>query len=207
VTAELLAGYLAGEREAAARLFERFRGELLRRARRHPLMGAVSRVHTPEDVAQDVLTRALRADLFTRYQDRGPGTLGALLGVVLTHTLEDHARRLGALKHGGGELPTSLDASGDDGPQRERLAAPQPSPSAEVRATDVLERSRRLLEPHEWDLWRLLEVDGLRPEDIAGLVGRTSASVRGVLFRARLKLVAGLRDLEPGRGGEHGGGR
>jgi DNA-directed RNA polymerase specialized sigma24 family protein len=179
----------------------------MRRARWHPLTSVVSEVHTPEDVVQDVLARALKADLFARYEDRGPGTLGALLGVVLTHTLEDHARRLGALKHGAGEQPASLDASGDDTPRRERLAAPRPSPSAEVRAKDLLERSRQLLAPHEWDLWRLVEVDGLRPEDIAGLTGRTAASVRGVLFRARLKLMAGLRDLAPGEDGPRDGGR
>jgi len=170
-------------------------------------MGVVGRTHTPEDVVQDVLARALKADLFARYEDRGPGTLGALLGVVLTHTLEDLARSLGALKHGAGEPPVSLDASEDDGAQHERLVAPAPSPSAEVRAKDVLERSRQLLEPHEWDLWRLVEVDGLRPGDIAELTGRSPAAVRGVLFRARVKLMAGLRDLGPDGDEARGRGR
>ena len=40
VTGELLAGYLAGEREAERRLFERFQGELHERARRHPARGS-----------------------------------------------------------------------------------------------------------------------------------------------------------------------
>jgi RNA polymerase sigma factor (sigma-70 family) len=207
LTRELLERYRAGDFRAERRLFDRFRDLLISRAGSHSLLRLHARQVSPEDVVQEVMWRALSSGLLQRFEDRGQGSLEKALCVILERTIVDTARRLGAQKRGRDadsiELET-LDAlppvhSGRGALSRDGrgVFSSEATPTSRARAAELFQECRALLDDNEWDVWRLVELDGLAQVEVAGLLGSTLASVRTTLFRAREKLI---RHLEPRHG-------
>lgn len=192
-TRDLLPRYLAGDEAAGRSLFERHRGALLHRARCHRLLGALKGELSAEDVVHETLARALSGGFLDRFEDRGPGSLLGALGRILDHVLVDECRRRGAAKRGANALAYSID--GDEGSRHTMhadLASPDPTPTSQARAHELVDLCRQLLAGREAEVWQLVEIEELSPADVARRLGSTPAAVRGVLFRARAKLLKAL---------------
>ena len=197
VTREQVADYLAGDPIASRELFERHREVLLRRTRGHGSMRALRHATAPEDIVDEVFLRALSSGFLERFEDRGRGSLGRALFTILDRTLADACRRYGSLKRQANAGTLSLDgedAGGRIPDHASRLASEDPTPTSAARAAELIELCERLLDVREWEFWRLAEVEGLDSPDIARRCGVSDSAVRGVLFRARAKLVRALRE-------------
>jgi RNA polymerase sigma factor (sigma-70 family) len=202
LTRELLVRYRAGDLRAERRLFERFRDVLLVRARANSLFRTHGRHVSAEDVVQEVFWRAVSSGLLQRFEDRGSGSLERALGVVLERTLVDTARRLGAQKRATEGQAVELESLAHDDRRRgERgLVSPEATPTSRARASELIQESRAQLDDNEWDVWRMVELDGIAQVEVAGLTGSTLAAVRGTLFRAREKLIRNLQPHHEERG-------
>lgn len=200
-TRDQLAAWLAGDAEAERALFGRHRAELLARAQSHRLTRRLRGQVTAEDMVDEVFLRALSSGLLQRFEDRGKGSLMGALYTVLDRTLKDAVRRhLGTDKRGQDVGFVSLDeaslrAAGGG------LRAPDPTPTSRVRANDLLDLCRTALPPREWDVWRRLHVEGQDHATIAAQLSLSEAAVRGLVYRARERIVTLLGD---GAGGARG---
>ncbi len=198
----LLAQYLAGDRAAERALFDRHRDDLVSRARRHRLLLALKGALSAEDVVHEVFVRALACDFLTRFEDRGRGSLLAALARILDRVMVDECRRRGALKRGANAACLTLDEEDDGSPSMSvDRASPDPTPTSLARARELLDLCRRHLDRREAEVWQFIEVEGLSPAEAAARLGETPAAVRGVLFRARAKLVKVLESRSPEAGG------
>lgn len=187
LTRDLLARMLAGDFDAERRLFEHHRAVLLEKARRHPSLRRLRHRVAAEDVVQEVFWRALSARLFARFEDRGRGSLEALLTTLLECTLVDALRRSGAQKRGAFQSIRSLELVEDQA----RVGDPV-APSSEVTTDDLLQFCRSQLRTQEWVIWRAVELTGRDTESIGREWGLTPSAVRSHLFRARQKLITAL---------------
>lgn len=208
-TRVLLERYLAGDRESESRLFDRHRSELLARARRASWMPGIVRHTTPEDLVQETFVRALSSGMLRRFEDRGAGSLGRALEKVLGNVAVDVSRRHGSLKRGSGRFGLSLDA--DAGPDSELarevpdLASAGTTPTAAARGRELVDLCRELLPPREWEVWYASEVERLDSVEVAARVQASPAAVRGVLHRARKRVLGELVRRESVRPAEPGG--
>jgi RNA polymerase sigma factor (sigma-70 family) len=197
-TRSVLLAYRLGDDEAERRLFERCRGLLVARARTHPRMRPVQHEYSPEDVAHEVLWRALSSGLLERFEHRGKGSLEAALQTVLERTLVDMGRRLTARKRGGGRRRVELTPTGGEAPGGiEVLSGQDTTPTSSARARELLELARRVLSDREHEAWHLLEVEGLDSVEAATRLGVSPSAVRGLLFRAQARLIRTLGDERP----------
>lgn len=193
LTREVLSKYLGGDAGAGESLFSRFRTILLDRARRHSRMHPIQREVTPEDVVQEVFQRALASGLLARFEDRGRGSLEAALMQILERTMVDFARRLGAEKRGGGFARVDPVPVGDSrAAEFDGIASTETSPTGRAREHELVELARRALEPHEFEIWDLVELAGYDSNEVASRLHMTASAVRGVLFRAKAKLVRAI---------------
>lgn len=193
-TQDRLARYLTGDREAERRLFESQRAELVRRAAGSPWMPGLAAHVTPEDLVDEVFLLVLRKGLLRTFQDPRPGALANLLGTVLDGVAIDALRRVGAQKRGGGAALRSLEPgeAADTAGEGLPVSSREPTPTSDARASELVELCRKLLEPREWEVWRLMEQEGFDSLEVARLLGTTDSAVRGILRRARLHILRAL---------------
>jgi len=203
-TRELVRLYLRGQHGPARRLFEIHRELLLKRVRSHPLARQTRTRASAEDIVSEVFVRALSSGLFDRFEDRGPGSLRNALFTVLERTLVDMLRRAGTVKRGANARPLSLDEVGTtDGTLVDAIPSRDPNPSSLARSHELEELCRSVLEEREWRAWQLVEMEGRSSAEAAERLGSSPAAIRGLLFRARAKLVRALDDRTDTR--EHPG--
>jgi RNA polymerase sigma factor (sigma-70 family) len=191
-THDRLARYLTGDHEAERRLFEAQRAELSRRASSSSWMAGLSAHVTPEDLVDEVFLRVLESGLLRSFHDPRPGALADLLGTVLEGVATDAYRRAQALKRGGGTPIRSLDGHGKAGDTTGdglAVASREPTPTSDARASELVQLCRTVLEPREWEVWRLIEQEGLHSSTVARRLGTSDAAVRGLFRRARLRIL------------------
>jgi len=177
-----------GSEEAFAELHVRFTPLLRARIRRHRAWSLLARHFELDDVLQDVWARAVPAAKAT-FKQAGPGSLLAFLGKIADREVIDIARRHRAQKRGRGG-PESL-ATDFDAPDGVRPGRAGPTtPTSHARVAELKTLARAVLGEREHEAWDLVELRQFTPEE-AGLAMRCSdSSVRGLLLRARAKLVA-----------------
>jgi RNA polymerase sigma factor (sigma-70 family) len=191
----MIAAYLSGCSAAERELFGTYRELLVVRARRHPLMVMLRRRLEPEDVADETLMRALRSNVIGRLEDRGRGSLRKVLERVLDRVLLDLHRGATTAKRGSHALPVGLDGQVEDS-----LPASDPTPTSEARAAELVEMCRRELTEREWQAWRLVELEGLESGTAALRIGTTGSAVRGLVLRARAKLIQAMAEQDRSSG-------
>ncbi len=194
-TRELLEGYLLGNREAERKLFELHRQRLVERVQQEHWMAGLAKYVTPEDLVGEVFLRALSSGVLQDLDDRGRGSLARLLFKMLDDVAVDTYRRHGTEKRGGGRLPSSYDGGDENTPTghgQPSMASLDTTPTAKVRAGELLERCRKVLDEREWQVWQLSEVEDCTSIEIADRLSTTDSAVRGVLRRARRKLLMKL---------------
>jgi len=201
-TKALLEAWRSGCSDAGERIAASHYPLLVAQAARHPLRRRLSPVPEPAELAQEALCRALSSGLVERFRDRGPGSLRNLLFRVLDRTLLDALRRQRTRKRSANVASLSGD-EGDAGclPARSLVDAREPTPTSSARAREWIEHCRRVLPAREWEIWSLVEVEGHSPQEAAALHGIGGNAARGLLLRARARLI---RELSGGadRGAE-----
>ena len=181
----LLDAWRRGCLQSADRLFSVHRDALLAEARVSRRMRFLRAGASEEDLVDEVFVRALASGMLGSFEPRAPGALRHALGRVLQFVLADACRRAGAARR----------RPPDAGPGAAARCHPelQPaiagSPSGVAQLNELLELCRSALDPHEWDAWWLVEVEGLTSKEAGERLGRTASSVRGVVLRARARLV------------------
>lgn len=194
LTRVMLDRYRRGESGGEHRLFGTHRERLLERARKHPWMRGLSAHTTCEDVVGEVFVRALAGGFFERFDDRGRGSLLRALTRILDRVLADWYRRLGTHKRGR-IVTLAQEAAGAEVPSCRRPASGDEStPTSSARAAEMLGTCRRVLDPEEWEVWRLSELLGLESDSVGGRIGKSSSAARSILHRARAKLMRAFSD-------------
>lgn len=158
-------------------------------------MPGLQKFVAPEDLAQEVFVRALSSGLLRDFQDRGRGSLLAALACVLDGVAVDTYRRHGALKRGGGAVLGSYDRLPEEGDTRSTAglpASPDTTPTSSARERELVELVHEWLEPREWETWRLCEREGLDSRAAAERLGTTESAVRGVMHRARKRILRAM---------------
>src|SRR4051794_13628801 len=129
----------AGDRdEAVARLWERYFGQLVARARDH--LGGRRAVADGEDVALsafDGLVRAVAAGRFPRLNDRDD--LWQVLLVMTARKAANAARDAARLKRGGGQVVGAIGAAGDSGGSGFSVPSSEPDPAEVVALAEGAE--------------------------------------------------------------------
>lgn len=171
-----------GERSSDASAFARIYDETLPAVYRFTL----SRVHdrdTADDLVADIFERALRAwPTFTRSSSPRTWILGIARHVIADHWRRDATRTLA--------LPDPLRDSLVDG-------APLPEDIAQWRDDEIrLDAAIRRLPEAEQELLALRFGAGLRPTEIAALLGVGPTAARVRLHRTLRRLEALLRATE-----------
>ena len=152
----------------------------------------------PSDIVQQTLLEAHRdrAQFCGTTEDEKT----AWLRKILAHNLADAARRFGRKKRDVG-LERSLQASLDRSSVRLEawLAAETPSPSQNAERNDQLARLADALSQLPDDQRRTIELfhlEGLSAREVGELLGRSEASVAGLLQRGLKKLRQTIRPGE-----------
>lgn len=200
ITELLVSRFLGGNAMAADRLFRNLERSLRPLVRFHPLFRSLRGRMTEDDVLGELWKTLLERDSLEHFDDRGPGSLRAWLRGVLDRLMTDLARRGGAMKRRGGELPHSLDGSSSTARRAGQVAGGAPGPATIARVGDFADRCLRALPQREAEVWELRVLRELEFDEIASKLGCTPASARGLLHRARARLVElGILDSPEGR--------
>lgn len=178
----------------------RYRGYLLVVVRRCWSASLQAR-YEPEDIVQMVIVEALRC----RGQFRGqtPEEYRGWLAAILTHTVRDQEKYLRQKKRDivrERPIETDVDRSSD---AINRLVATGPSPSSDAAREEALiclSNALAQLPADQFTAVSLFHLDGLTLNETAVQMGRTPASVAGLLRRAMKALRCDVgKDF--GRGG------
>jgi RNA polymerase sigma factor (sigma-70 family) len=157
---------------------------------------------TEDDVVSEVWLRFYSSGSFERFDDRGPGSLRRYLSVILDRAMIDMVRRAKAGKREGGSANVSLEecAEGRDPRAGPQVESKDPTPTSGARASELGDLCKAVLDDREYETWRLIEVEGRLASEVAEALGVTPAAVRGVLFRARFKLISTMQARDSKRG-------
>jgi RNA polymerase sigma-70 factor, ECF subfamily len=159
---DLMRTVAAGDREAFATLFDRYREPIWRFFRRR-----VAEWSAAEELTQETFLAVLQRA--ARYEPRA-AFRSYLFGIAFN--LLAAARRRGSTP--GGHHARSLDEAG-------------PVPAAPVAFDDILDIRQALanLDPRDRDILMLREYDALSYDEISAVIGVPVGTVRSRLFRAR----------------------
>lgn len=200
-TRHLLERALAGDRACESRLFGELSIVLRHEARAHRLMPLLRRSASEEDVVNEAWVRFYSARAYERFEDRGPGSLRRFLVVIVDRVLHDWLRRASAGKRIAGGEALSLESLADGGDSREIGVAQsrEPTPTKSVRDGELLALVREALDERERLVWERIEVEQRSSIEVAHELGISDSAVRGVIHRARAKLIGSkaARALEP----------
>lgn len=189
-TEQTLSRWQSGDEGAFVKLHERFTPIVAIRISRNRSWHLLSKGYEVGDVVQEVWKRVL----CTTREKFEPSFLG-FLQAVTDNCIVDLLRRQGARKRGEGGSSNTLDT------QAVSHAVPKPglpeveTPTSRARASELQSIAREELNEREHLAWDLVEMKGYTAEE-AGLAmgdqGGSGSSVRGLLKRARSKLVSRL---------------
>ncbi len=181
-----------GDQDSFEALYHHFERLLVIRVRNHRVWPVLEARHQVDDLVQAVWTRVVK-DAPGSFESSGPGSFLAFLGSLTDHSLIDQARRDAAIKRGDGAQAEDLDivVMGEvDAPQAIE------TPTSHARYLETKERIARELTEQERQVWNLHVRLGYTFAEVGLAMDRTEASIRGLFFRARRKLVRVLDDHE-----------
>jgi DNA-directed RNA polymerase specialized sigma24 family protein len=181
-TRELVDLARAGSTHAARRLFDGLRPNLIARVSEHAAFAALDRIVTPDDVITELWLRFLALPPGAAPDYAKQLAFRSFLFSLLDRTLADLAGRFAAA---GATLPIARPARVRRGANVAPRAAQRPD--AELRAVCA-----GILDADELAIWRCAAAIGASTEDIALRMGIPAATVRGLMFRARGKVIAAL---------------
>ena len=193
-TERLAARAREGDGDAREDLFARMRPFLLATVRRHGLWPKLRGSASEEDLVHETVERVLRSGSLERLEDRGPRSVRKTLAAAVDHVILDQARRLDALRRGGGNAKP--DAPLDTQVQGTLEALRDPTPTADARTREMIELCRKELSEDEFEIWRRAHLEGRSSEEIGQELGRPASTVRNTMQSVRRRLIQRLVDAQ-----------
>jgi RNA polymerase sigma-70 factor (ECF subfamily) len=172
--------------------------EYLRLLARPRILGALARRLEPSDVVQETLLNAHRAR--GNFRGKTEAEFRAWLRTILANVVAQEGRRQGAEKRNAGyvrSLQESIDLSGNR--LEQMIQGTTPTPSQCVAKGEALARflaGMKQLPEDQHEAVRLCHLEGLKVQEAAEVMGRTGASVAGLLRRALKDLRVFLEKYE-----------
>ena len=164
------------------------------RVARSPLWHHLSKRFEVDDVVQEVWARVLP----TAREDFEPSGKNSFLGFLQTvadRCMVDLLRKQGARKRGEGRDGDPLDTRAASHAIRSPGLPDPETPTSRARSSEFLTIACEELNGREFLAWDLVEMQGYTAEEAGvamGDQGGSGSSVRGLLMRARAKLVKRL---------------
>ncbi len=155
----------------------------------------LARHATPEDLVGETFLRVLASGTLHSFAAREEGALLRFLIKVLHDVAADFYRRHGRRKRGAGRPEMSLTTGSDDGdsiPGPPALQAAGTTPTSRARVNEIESLCRTQLSEREWGAWRLCEMEDCTSIEAADRLDCTDAAVRGLVLRARQKILRAL---------------
>ena len=184
----------AGDAAAFRALYDRFapllKSRVTGRRRVWPMLNGRFQV---EDVVQEIWTRVIPS-VRKAFTPSGPGSFCAFLGRLADSTMVDMVRTLRAAKRGEDHAARPLSTNW------EQEAVPKPgiaaveTPTSRARCSELETLARRALSDREHHAWLLVELHDYSAEEAGVAMRCTGSAVRGLLRRARARLVSRLGD-------------
>ena len=170
-------------------LFDGHRNWLVAAVRSHRSSRILQRIasYEPDDIVQEVFRRLLASGLFEAFENRKPGSLRALLTVLLERTMNDRMRRAGALKRAAVVGSLDCDEKGRADDSSTGMMSKEATPTSNARSSELLARLTEVLTDFERSVLKLTAVNGMDSVEIGGHLGKSSSTVRDTLRRARSK--------------------
>ncbi len=189
VTTALLHLVKRGDREARGRLYERLQPALIGRIRRHPLYREVMTYTGEDDIVAGAILRCEEEEALAGGLDGRSGSVRRFLNRIVDGEVLDVFRRGMAAKRGGGWRRLRADNMLEGDEVAVELLSAEPTPTSEVRYRETCDRFRAALNDREWQLLEAVSIQGMSSEEVAAVHGTTAAAIRGVLLRARAKVI------------------
>lgn len=186
-----MARWQAGDVTAFELLHRRFAPLLAARVTHSKIWPMLRGRFSVDDVVQEVWTRVVPA-VKRSFTPAGPNSFLAFLATVADRTMVDLARRQSASKRGEGENVGRLDTSCEREGARPPGAGIPETPTSSARRTELEEIARVELSERELQAWELVELQGYSAGEAALALACSDSAVRGLLLRARARLVRRL---------------
>jgi len=183
----LLRRWLAGDEQAAAKLWRRHFVRLIGLARKS-FASRLARHFDPEDLVQTVYLKFFAAARQNLPALRSNDDMWRWLVTIMRNKVKDHHKRQHALKRQGdaGESPRTTLV---------QVVDRQPTPSDQAALTDELNRLLRVF-PRFHRRMVALRLEGWKVEDIAEVTSGHERTVRRVLKRVQSYLRRRMEELE-----------
>lgn len=185
--AELLAAHVAGDPHAFATLYERHRGRL---------WAVALRTCGDQEEAADGLQDGMISAFRSASSFRGDAAVTTWLHRIVVNACLDRLRR----RKSRATVPLPTDAWED---ARDTLADPRDHAGQTELAID-LQRVLLQLPDEQRVPIVLVDVEGMRVDEVARMLGIPTGTVKSRCARGRAKLAAMLRPLDPQSGNPHG---
>ena len=184
-----------GDEQAFECIARRYHVLLMMRVRRAPAWPALRAHCSEEDIVQEVWRHVVDG-AGRSFEPRGLGSFCAYVCKITDNRIASRVTRQRALKRGegSGEVRSSIQ---DELHAVHKPGTPCPeTASSAARVSELQMLAAKLLSPDEYEAWLLVDNQGYSSQEAAlalgedpEKLGRTDAAVRGLLFRARAKLI------------------
>ncbi len=191
-----------GDDQAFESIASHYHPLLVMRVRRSPSWPFLRTRCTEEDIVQEVWSNVVERSR-EAFECRGPGSFCAYICKITDNRIKSRVTRHLAQKRGGGSrvVPCSDHAEQN---AVQKPGTPYPSTASSVaRVSELQGLAEKRLLPDEYQAWYLVDNLGYTSQEAAFAMGedlegggRSDSGVRGLLLRARLKLIP-LVQLEP----------
>jgi len=181
----------AGDDSAFETLYQRFAPLLTKRVRRNRLWSVLEAKIQAEDIVQEIWARVVPAAQKS-FTPSGPGSFLAFLGTITDRTMVDLLRSATAEKRGSSESARSLDTHCERHGQRLPGLAGAETPTSRARISELEDVARQILTERELEAWELVELQDYSAGEAGLAMDCSGSAVRGLLLRARAKLILTL---------------
>lgn len=185
-----VARWQAGDETAFRILFERFAPLIAMRVRRNRTWPMLRGRCAVEDIVQEAWIKLIPGAQRT-FTPGGAGSFLAFVARVTDNVMVDLVRRIQARKRGDGQPVVPLVPGVEPGIEARTRGFETPTSSA--RRTELEQLASRELSERELLAWQLVELQSYTASEAGLAMEITGAAVRGLLLRARAKLVLALK--------------
>lgn len=190
-TDDLLRRSRDGDTLASDDLCRRLGPKVEWRVRGHNLASSLSRYHELDDVLQEVWVRFLAAQGWTRFEQRGPGSLQRYINGFVDKVMHDLLRRATTQKKGGGEPQISIGFGGHTDDLTVDPPDPGPTPTSGARLDEIHTLAAEVLDGTELQVYLLrIPPESRKSAEVSELLQMPASTVRNVWGRAMRKMEA-----------------
>ncbi len=184
-----------GDAQAFESIARHYHLLLMIRVRRSPSWPGLRTRCTEEDIVQEVWSQVV-AHSREAFESQGPGSFCAYLCKITDNRIRSRARHHLAQKRGEGSTEVRCsDHDEQHALQKPGTPFPQTASSA-ARVSELQGLAAKHLSPDEYQAWHLVDNLGYTSQEAALAMGedlgereRTDSGIRGLLMRARVKLI------------------